>query len=112
MAKDDSTRDGIKMQIKLACDDELPDVVLKLSTEDCFDLACDLVSRLHAKVDDEIITYSDTRSARAGSATWTRLADLGSALCMFLFFLFGLPRKAGRLRSKHATGATCCSTTH
>lgn len=48
MALDDSTREGIKMQIKLACDDELPDVVLKLSTEDCFDLACDLVSSLWA----------------------------------------------------------------
>jgi hypothetical protein len=44
MAKDESTREGIKVQIKMACEEELADVVLRLSTEDCFDLACDLVS--------------------------------------------------------------------
>lgn len=44
MAKDDSTREGIKVQIRMACEEELADVVLRLSTEDCFDLACDLVS--------------------------------------------------------------------
>lgn len=44
MAGDQSTRDGIKTQIKLACEEELGDVVLRLSTEDAFDLLCDLVS--------------------------------------------------------------------
>jgi uncharacterized protein YfiM (DUF2279 family) len=43
MAKDESTREGIMVQIKMACEEELADVVLRLSTEDCFDLACDLV---------------------------------------------------------------------
>jgi hypothetical protein len=44
MASDASTREGIQNQIRLACEEELGDVVLRLSTEDCFDLLCDLVS--------------------------------------------------------------------
>lgn len=44
MAKDKSTKEGILKQIKMASV-KLADVVLRLSTEDCFDLACDLVSK-------------------------------------------------------------------
>ncbi len=42
---DAATREGIRAQIRLACEDELGDVVLRLSTEDCFDLLCDLAVR-------------------------------------------------------------------
>lgn len=45
MASDTSIRDGIKNQIKLACDEELGDVVLRLSTEDAFDLTTELSAR-------------------------------------------------------------------
>ncbi|PWN49772.1 hypothetical protein IE53DRAFT_362895 [Violaceomyces palustris] len=45
MANDQTTKEGIKTQIKLACEEELGDVVLRLSTEDCFDLLCDLAVR-------------------------------------------------------------------
>jgi hypothetical protein len=40
-----ATRKGIRSQIRLACEEELGDVVLRLSTEDCFDLLCDLAVR-------------------------------------------------------------------
>ncbi|KAL9936719.1 hypothetical protein V8E36_004787 [Tilletia maclaganii] len=42
---DSVTRQEIKTQLKLACQDELGDVVLRLSTEDAFDLLCDLAVR-------------------------------------------------------------------
>ncbi|CAD6884294.1 unnamed protein product [Tilletia laevis] len=45
MATDPLTRQAIKSQLKLACQDELGDVVLRLSTEDAFDLLCDLAMR-------------------------------------------------------------------
>lgn len=44
LAKDDSTREGVSAQIRMACEEELADVVLRLSTEDCFDVICDMVS--------------------------------------------------------------------
>lgn len=45
LAGDQSTKEGIRTQIYLACEDELGDVVLRLSTEDSFDLLCDLAVR-------------------------------------------------------------------
>ncbi|KAE8233689.1 hypothetical protein CF326_g1272 [Tilletia indica] len=45
MADDPLTRQSIKAQLKGACQDELGDVVLRLSTEDAFDLLCDLAMR-------------------------------------------------------------------
>lgn len=44
MAKDKSTRQGITAQIRMACEEELADVALRISTEDCYDLASNLVS--------------------------------------------------------------------
>ncbi|KAK0536779.1 hypothetical protein OC835_001916 [Tilletia horrida] len=45
MASDPLYRQGIHSQLKHACEDELADVVLRLSTEDAFDLLCDLAMR-------------------------------------------------------------------
>ncbi|KAK0546763.1 RNA polymerase II-associated protein 3 [Tilletia horrida] len=44
-ASNSVTRQSIKSQLKLACEEELADVVLRLSTEDAFDLLCDLALR-------------------------------------------------------------------
>lgn len=41
----DSTKHLMTSRLKVACDSELPDVILQLAVEDTFDLMCDVASR-------------------------------------------------------------------